>query len=249
MTQVFAVTENVYCVRRPSYLTCSYLVHTPAGVVLVDAGMDSSGDDIVQGLSAMKAPASSVRSILLTHWHNDHAAGARAMQEASPAVAYCHQNDAPQLTRATARRGVRGTVSEFIPEWGLFVLFKGLLGEATPRAVRDPRFVGDGDVIDEYFEVIETPGHTPGHLSFFYRPEKLLFAGDALAVVADDVRFMARAVTPDLTAARQSMRKCLEREIHGICPGHRAPLRADVQRKCREMLNKIDAGIHWPLLG
>src|SRR5262245_23777593 len=101
--QVFSVTDDVWCVRRPSYLTCSYLVRTPRGIVLVDAGMDSEGEDIALGLSrAFGARPNDVRAILLTHWHNDHAAGARAIQLASGAKVYCHERERPQLTRATA---------------------------------------------------------------------------------------------------------------------------------------------------
>jgi glyoxylase-like metal-dependent hydrolase (beta-lactamase superfamily II) len=247
--QVFAVTDNVWCVRRPSYLTCSYLVRTPRGTVLVDAGMDSSGADIHRGLNKMDSTPASITSVLLTHWHNDHAAGARAIQEETNALAYCHRDDVPQLTRETARLGLVGKISDMIPEWGLFVLFKGLLGEATPRAVLEPQTVEDGNIIDEYFEVVETPGHTPGHLSFYYRPEKILFAGDALAVVDNDVHFMARAVTPDVERARQSMRRCLTMDINVLCPGHRVPLKDNVHRKCDQMLSHIDQGGRWPLLG
>lgn len=248
-THAFAVTDNVWCIRRASYLTCSYLVQTPRGTVLVDAGMNSSGADIHHGLSAMNANVSSVSSILLTHWHNDHTAGARAIQDETDATVYCHNDDVPQLTRETARMGLRGKISEMIPEWGLFVLFKGLLGEATPRAVLSPQLVEDGNLIEEYFEVIETPGHTPGHLSFYYKPEKILFAGDALAVVENDVRFMARAVTPSLEKARDSMRRCLNLDVNILCPGHRKPLTNDVRRKCDKMLHHIDDGGRWPLLG
>ncbi len=247
--QVFTVTDNVWCVRRPSYLTCSYLVRTPRGIVLVDAGMDSTGRDVMRGVAAMKADASSVRSVLLTHWHNDHAAGTRAIQDATNVTAYCHADDSPQLKRETARMGLRGTISELIPEWGLFVLFKGLLGEATPRAVLNPRLVSDGEVLDEFFEVVATPGHTPGHVSYYYKPARILFAGDALAVVNDNIRFMARAVTPDVETARNSMRKCLTLDIDVLCPGHRTPLKSDVRQKCDRMLDHIDKGGRWPILG
>lgn len=113
----------------------------------------------------------------------------------------------------------------------------------------DPQVVEDGNLISEYFEVIETPGHTPGHLSFYYKPERVLFAGDALAVVAEDVHFMARVVTPDVERARTSMRRCLTYDIDILCPGHRSPLVDDVRRKCAKMLHHIDHGGKWPLLG
>ena len=87
--EVFAVTPEVWCVRRRSYLTCSYVMKTSEGIVLIDAGMDSEGADVEFALArAFGARASDVRAILLTHWHNDHAAGARAIQERSAARVY-----------------------------------------------------------------------------------------------------------------------------------------------------------------
>ena len=247
--QTFAVTENVWCVRRASYLTCSYIVTTPRGTVLIDAGMDSSGRDILGGLMAINREPSTIQSIMLTHWHNDHAAGSRAIQELTETSVHCHAKERPQLMRLVAHRGLRGQVSDLIPEWGLLVLFKGLLGAATPRAVESPVSVESGDVLEEFFEVIETPGHTPGHLSYYYRPEKVLFAGDALAVVNDRIRFMARPVTPDLDRARTSMKKCLSFDVNVLCPGHRVPLVKEVPRRCDEMLDYLDSAGRWPLLG
>ncbi len=248
--EVFAVTPNVWCVRRQSYLTCSYLVRRKAGIVLVNAGMDSHGADIEQGLDvAFGAAPEDVSAILLTHWHNDHAAGAAAVKARSGARVYYHAGDEPMLTRATAKRGARGRLSEWIPELGPLVLAKGLLGEATPRAVTAERLVRDGEMVAGDFEVLETPGHTPGHLSFYFAPERILFAGDALAVVDDDVRFMARPVTPDLEAARRSMLRCLEHPLSWLCPGHRRPLGRDVEAKCRAVRERLVAGAAWPLFG
>jgi glyoxylase-like metal-dependent hydrolase (beta-lactamase superfamily II) len=119
----------------------------------------------------------------------------------------------------------------------------------VPEAVAATEHIVDGQVIAEHFEAIYTPGHTPGHMSFYYAPAKALFAGDALAVVAGRVRFMARPVTPDLPLARQSMRQCLARDIRILCPGHREPLTQDVEARCAEMRRYLDEGGKWPLLG
>jgi len=145
-------------------------------------------------------------------------------------------------------KGVRGWISDQIPEWGLLVLAKGLIGEATPRPVAAQHFVGDGDFVLDAFDVIETPGHTAGHVAYFYRPERALFAGDALAVIDGRVRFMARPVTLDVDAARHSMNKILSLGPRIVCPGHREPL-VDAESACATMLSHLQSGGKWPLLG
>ena len=247
-TEVRRVSDSITCLRRASYLTCSYIVRTAHGLILVDAGMDSDGEDIHTGLRAMKAHVTDVRAILLTHWHNDHSAGAQAIHALSGAPVYYHRGDEPQFTGEAGATGARKWLSDRIPELGFLVLFKGLLGESAPRAVAAQHFVHDGDVVLNDFEVIGTPGHTPGHVSYFYRPERALFAGDALAVIDGRIRFMARPVTPDTSAARVSMSTCLGRRPEIVCPGHREPL-VDAGSACDEMRAYLAQGGTWPLLG
>ena len=210
--------------------------------------MDSDGADIHVGLRALKADVKDVRAILLTHWHNDHSAGAQAIHELSGAPVDYHRDDEPQFTGAAGATGARRWLSDRIPEVGVLVLFKGLLGESAPRAVSAQHFITDGDVVLDDFQVVSTPGHTPGHVSFFYRPEGALFAGDALAVIDGRIRFMARPVTLDTTAARASMEKCLALSPRIVCPGHREPL-LDADRACEAMRAYLYKGGTWPLLG
>jgi glyoxylase-like metal-dependent hydrolase (beta-lactamase superfamily II) len=246
--QLRQVTPSILCLRRASYFTCSYIVRTACGVVLVDAGMNSDGADIEAGLSALGAKATEIRAILLTHWHNDHSAGAAVAQQRSGAAVYYHHADEPYFSGATGSRGVRRWVSDRIPEVGVFVLAKGLLGESTPRPVSAQHFVSDGDRVLDDFDVVGTPGHTEGHVSYFYRPERTLFAGDALAVVDGRVRFMARPVTLDVPAARRSMAKCVALNPRIVCPGHREPL-VDAADACADMKRHLDSGGHWPFFG
>lgn len=178
-TEVRRVSESITCLRRASYLTCSYIVRTAKGLVLVDAGMDSDGADVLAGLHALNADVKDVRAILLTHWHNDHSAGALVLDD---------------------------------------------------------------------FEVIATPGHTSGHVSYYYRPEGALFAGDALAVIDGRIRFMARPVTLDTVTARESLAKVLARQPQIVCPGHREPL-TGAAPACKVMADYVRRGGKWPLLG
>jgi len=248
-TQILQVAENIWCVRRRSYLTCSYLVKTKSGAVVIDAGMDSGGADVRAGLSAAGLSMHDVKAILLTHWHNDHAAGAQVIQRETGAPVFYNAGDEPFFTRENAGGGLRAKVSDLIPEWGVGVLFKGLLGEAIPNAVNAQLLVNEGDTLFDDFEIIETFGHTPGHVSYFYRPAKALFCGDALAVINERVRFMSRPVTPDLPAARASMARVLRLDLKILCPGHREPLTENVAARCAEMLEVVESDAKWPLFG
>ena len=198
---------------------------------------------------AKRTPKPPVQTILLTHWHNDHAAGARATQERTGCSVLYHSAEQPWLTRAAARHGLRGWLAKRIPEWGIGVLLIGLLGEAIPEAVEATEYLRDRQVVAGGFEVIETPGHTHGHVSFYYPKERALFAGDALAVIGGRVRFMARPVTLDVTSARRSMERCLSMDIGVLCPVHREPLTNGVEAACDRMRRHLAAGGRWPLLG
>ena len=248
-TEVRRVTASIVCLRRASYLTCSYIVRTVDGLVLVDAGMDSGGADIHAGLKEMNASLHDLRAILLTHWHNDHAAGAHALHELTGAPVYYHRGDEQFFTGRAGAKGLRRWLSDQIPEWGVLVLAKGLLGEATPRSVLAQHLVHDGDVVLNDFDVITTPGHTEGHVCYFYRPARALFAGDALAVIDGRIRFMARPVTPDVESARASLEKCLAVNPQLICPGHREPLTVGVEAACEGMRSYLNGGGPWPFFG
>lgn len=246
---MFQVADSIWCVRQPSYLTCSYGIQTERGVVLVDAGMNSGGEDTRALLSAMGRQEADVRALLITHWHNDHAAGARATQSFSRCSVYYDRTERPWLSRERAQGGVRGWLAKQIPEWGIGVLLIGLLGEAVPEAVEATHYLTDGETVLDDFQVISTPGHTVGHTSFYYRPARALFAGDALAAIGGRVRFMARPVTEDLEVARASMKKCLSFDVGLLCPGHRAPIVERVEQSCDRMREYLAEGGKWPLFG
>lgn len=248
--RTFVVCPGVWCVMRRSYFTCSYLVALKSGgLAAIDAGMKSTGSEMLNAIADIGRQPQDVRAILLTHWHNDHAAGAAELGRMSGADVFYSAVEADHLTRRAASRGLRGWLSARIPETGPLVLFKGVLGNAPQQAVEATRFIRGGEQVLDEFEAIDTPGHTQGHLSYYHAPTKTLFAGDALAVIGQEVRFMARPVTEDLLAARASIKRALDRPIDFICPGHREPLTKDGSAKCQVMRDRLASDEKWPLFG
>ena len=247
--QVIPVTEGVWCFRRPSYVACSYLVSTGTGFVAVDVGMDSGAEDFAAGLNELKIPPERLKAVLLTHWHNDHSAGAAFLKREFGVRVYYHAGDEPSFTRQTASRGIRSWLGQRVPEEGVLVLLRGLLEEAAPEAVQADHLVTDGEIIEQQFRVVATPGHTNGHVSYLHEPTQTLFCGDALAVVANQLRLMARPVTLDLPTARASALRCLREELRFICPGHRGPLTKNVREESVRLLGYLKSGGRWPLLG
>jgi len=211
--------------------------------------MDSDAEDFLEGMESVGIPPERLRAILLTHWHNDHSAGAAFLKSKFGLRVYYAAGDQPSLTRQTATQGIRGWLGKHVPEEGVLVLLRGLLEEATPKAVAANRFVSDGEIIEGGFRVLATPGHTDGHVAYVHEPTRILFCGDALAVVANRLRLMARPVTPDLPAAKASAIRCLREETEIICPGHRGPLMRNVTEERHRLQKYLEGGGRWPLLG
>lgn len=243
--ELLSVTPQVLCVRRTRYLSASYIVHDEKGVVLVDAGMEADGSDMLRGLEQIGADARDIRAILLSHWHNDHSSGAEALRELSGARVYYHRLEAPNFERS-AVSPLRRRVADLLPEHGPLSAFKALVGQSPPRAIRGATRLAGGETIEGRFQVLHTPGHSAGHVSYYYAPGRVLFAGDALAVCRGRLWFLSRFLTEDRERARESMRAVAAIEAEAICPGHRGPMNERVAEQRRKLLAELDAGRAWP---
>jgi len=127
------------------------------------AAVIDPGGDVERILSALQKDHLKLSVIINTHGHFDHIGANKALKQATGAQLMIHKLDAPMLAHA----------SQAAAAWGL-------------RADESPspdRLLNDGDTIDcgnLRFEVIHTPGHSPGGSCFYIPEEKALFVGDTL---------------------------------------------------------------------
>ncbi len=245
--ELIDVGPHVLCVRRPRYLSNSYIVHDDRGVVLVDAGMEADGSDMRHGLARIGRRIEDVTAILLTHWHNDHSAGAEELRVQSGARVYYGAEEHAHFTK-TAVNGLRMRIADRMPESGVFAALKAVLGQSPPRAIHGGTVISQQQPLEDRFLAIPTPGHSAGHLSFFYEPDRVLFTGDAVAVCGKRLWFMSRFLTENIAQARESMLRCAELDVTAICPGHREPLVANIAAHREKLLHYLRAGNPWPLI-
>ena len=133
--------------------TNSYLIEDRGVGVLVDAG---NGElESVEGLGQLLQThnVTFFKALLLTHTHPDHCDGAKAVQARFDVPIYIHP---VERSRFEGRYEPVGDVVS-------------LQGERVLT-------VGDREI-----RTLHTPGHSPGHLSFYLPGTRTLLAGDVIA--------------------------------------------------------------------
>ena len=155
MTSSKLLVENL--VVGPLMTNC-YIVWDEASNegVIIDPGDDA---DII--ITMLKELGVQVDRILATHCHFDHIAAAAALKRELELEFIAHEGDLffVEDGKASARK------------WGFDI-------EQPPKP---DRFIEDGDKIEVgnfSLEVLHTPGHSPGGVSYLH--ERVVFAGDCL---------------------------------------------------------------------
>ncbi len=99
-------------------------------------------------------------------------------------------------------------------------------GAGDLTAITSPRqlvSVGDGDKVFD-LEIIETPGHTPGHISVLSPDAGLLIAGDALNGSNGGVTGANPQFSSDMATANLSVKKLAGYDFDTVVFGHGEPV-------------------------
>ncbi|MFB7611099.1 MBL fold metallo-hydrolase [Streptomyces gardneri] len=174
---------------------------------LVDTGFVGHADETA---AWAHAHAGHVDLVVNTHWHSDHVGGNALLQARGAAIAA----GTPEA-EAITRRDPGCCAAEYLDQ------------PVAPYEVDIP--LDDGRILrlgDADWEVVHTPGHTPGHLALWQPEERLLVVGDALSDY--DVGWVALALDgPDAaTTALASLQRMADLAPRVILPSH-GPIPAD----------------------
>ena len=155
----------------------TYLVHHDDGLIVIDTGLPISGPGIIRTLRSQAKP---LTHILLTHGHYDHAGSLDQIAQQFPAAQVaCSQAESAMLAGHSWEDSDGRRLDE-----------KNLPGRWARTRVQPTMILEDGEHIGP-LQVLASPGHTPGHLSYWHEGAGALFTGDAfqtqgrLAVAGD----------------------------------------------------------------
>jgi hydroxyacylglutathione hydrolase len=127
--------------------------------VIVDPGEEA--ERLLHALGDLQIQT--VEAILVTHTHFDHVGAVAPVARATGAPVYC-----PQLESQ-----VLANIMDFVP-WPEFGPFESYDADHTVEGGETLELAGLS------FEVIFTPGHSPGHVTYALPAEDAIFSGDVL---------------------------------------------------------------------
>ena len=178
----------------------TYLV----GDVLVDTGIRTSTGKIREALGDRE-----IKAIALTHAHGDHGGSARklAKQLGVPVWVGAADREAAETGKVVAKSPYNKP--------GLSLIAGAMGNMPSVSIARDLR---EGDELTAGFAVLDTPGHSPGHVSFWRERDRTLICGDVffnmhLLTTAPGLRQPPGPFTVDPPLNRES-----ERRVAGLEP-------------------------------
>jgi hydroxyacylglutathione hydrolase len=205
------LAEDVYLLRgTPPNAINVYLI----GDVLIDAATRQGEKRIMRQLAGRQVTAHA-----LTHAHPDHQGSSHAICERLGIPLWCGQGDIPAMETPGAIK------SSQAPGWLNRLQERFWTGPPHPVA----RALAEGDEVAG-FTVLETPGHSRGHVAYWRASDRVLILGDVL----NGMNLMTgrrglheppAIFTPDPPRNRESARRLAALEPALVCFGHGPPLR------------------------
>jgi hydroxyacylglutathione hydrolase len=121
------------------------------------------GEEAERILAAIEVTGASVEAILLTHCHFDHIGAVAPVAKATGAPVYCPEIEVPVLADIMA----------FVP-WEGFGPYESYDADEVVRGGETLELAG------MEIDVVFTPGHSPGHVTYAVQGEHAVFSGDVL---------------------------------------------------------------------
>jgi len=208
------IIPNVHAISG-GIVNC-YLIVDADELTLIDTGLPGDAKKILRYVEGLGRKPGDVKRIIITHADGDHVGGLAALKSATSARVYANAVEAEAIAAGRPSRGLKADD----PLLKLVFAITGRVFKASPAQVDE--FVTEGQVLPVLggLRVVETFGHTPGHISLFAPLSSILFVGDSLVSEKNGLRGSRGANTWDQDKANAAVRKQAALGAKIICSGH-----------------------------
>lgn len=212
--------------------------------VLVDTGLENSGDFILDSVNSRFGEDSHPQAIILTHGHFDHVGAVIQLAEHWDVPVYAHPLELPYLTGKkdypladpTVDGGIVAEMSPTFPHTRIDLGHRIL---ALPKDGNIPGMPG--------WRWVHTPGHTEGHVSLFRERDRVLLAGDAFTTIKqeslwsvltqeEEISGPPAYLTTNWQAAEQSVKRLRDLEPSLVIPSHGQAMQGEELERHLELL-------------
>ena len=203
-------------------------------LILVDAATPGRERAVWRHLDSMGYAPDAVDEIWLTHGDIDHVGSVSALKAASGARIIAHWADAPLVDGSAARE---------LGPLPLTEIYQGLFNWSISRLFRYQPSRVDCPVEDRHalggWQVIHTPGHTPGSICFYHPERRLIIVGDALNHRRGQLGAPPPLFTPDMLQAHASIRRIADLDFDVCCFGHGPPLMEHARQRVQAFAQSL----------
>lgn len=210
------IIDNVYLV--PNVVANPYILVDVDGLTVIDVGVPFSHRKILAYVASLGRSAGDVKHIILTHSDVDHVGSLDALVKATGARTYASRIEADAI--AIGKPSRKSNPPGFSFRRFIFTLLSPIV---KVRPVKVDEIIAEGQSLPVLggLQVLETPGHTPGHISLYAPAAGILFCGDSMMTHGGAISAsLAPGVTWDESEAKESVRKQAELGARIVCSGH-----------------------------
>lgn len=196
---------------------CNAYLIDGATRILIDPGHYRLFDHVRKGLAELHLGLDDIGLVLCTHAHPDHIEAVQYF-EGKPAAFAVHEKDWRLVKSMLESLGSRGG--------------------AAPGPLRPDFFLQEGDlsVGGSDFQIIHTPGHSPGAVCLYWPEKKALVTGDLIFKEGIGRTDLPGGSGEELKA---SIRRVKDLDVEYVLPGHGEIIsgRREVRRNFEEIEN------------
>jgi glyoxylase-like metal-dependent hydrolase (beta-lactamase superfamily II) len=224
-----------------------YMVKSGGDTMLIDCGWntDDAYGALEEGMKEHGSHPTEIKQLFITHVHPDHYGMSGRLKRLCDCEVLLHEEDAKVVySRYLAPKSLTDDMGKFmvlngVPPLDTSQMAQGsmnMLDRVSP--VPADRELKGGETLkvgEFYFEVIWTPGHSPGHICLYEPNRKVLFTGDhILPTITPNVSIHTQTHGSPLGDYMRSLEKLEHLDVEYVLPAHEFETK-DLKKRLREI--------------